>query len=129
MHFLSNFKIYIYCLLLVYTVLRTTYSPQDNVTTFVCYCLPAQAASRSPFHFSYFTLQPLAVSAVKSGVWCRKEILDLLALWGDARVQQVLKTIRRNRDCFQETALRWLPGPLTHNNGVLQQGKINVVAV
>lgn len=43
-------------------------------------------------------------AGVRDGSWRRKEILDLLALWGDAKVQQVLKSSSQNINCFEETA-------------------------
>lgn len=33
-----------------------------------------------------------------------KEILDLLAFWGDAKVEQILKSNCQNIDCFEEIA-------------------------
>lgn len=36
--------------------------------------------------------------------WRQKEILDLLAFWSDAKVQQILKSSHTNNDCFEEIA-------------------------
>lgn len=36
--------------------------------------------------------------------WKHKEVLDLLALWADAKVQDVLKSSYWNMDCFEDIA-------------------------
>lgn len=41
---------------------------------------------------------------VRGASWKHKEVLELLALWGDARVQIVIKASHRNFECFEELA-------------------------
>lgn len=78
----------------------------DHNSQFLSSCGSCLTLTQHLIHLSngveYSSCTSAGVRKVVS--WCRKEILDPLAFGGEARVQQILKSSRRNINCFQEIA-------------------------